>query len=874
MLRNDEALKAFPRVLALLAVLALSPAKPVARDKINFYLTGDPNGLSATTLRGYAHALRECVGKGRISNPHQGALQLDVPLDKIDYWTFKDLLAQAGSGDLATRIETLRQARDLWTDAAEPLAGLGDVHFQYQVAEMQRLRREMYRDLVAAEAKHGEVAEALADARQACWLVGDDDGHFSSTIEELKKRSRVTREPARLQLLRSSRPIIFGRDQELERLDAWLVPDAELVRVVTVTGPPGVGKTELATTAARRAQSRFADGVLYVDLNGFSDDQQESIDDVRLSVLGSLDVRVNGQLAKDVASAYLSELAARSVLIIFDNAVNSAHVWDLLPGGAGSVVLVTSRSRLVELAVSKSVDHLELGPLDPEASMQLLADAIGDDRARNEKDAAERLLTAFGGIPLLLIIAAAQARRHPQARLESLLEEWKKEQTLLKLDVPGNRRLELRTVLSWSYGKLSKNAQQLFGLIGVHPLPVIRFEALTHMSGVASTQVRTGVAELVDANLLNVVDGHHDRYRAHDLINAYAAEIAAQWPASEQDAARKRLLEYLAHAGRACDLAMGSERELPLGPSPDTLPLPKPTTSSAARSWFDAEYPVYVAVLNDENFWKWQEYRWLLPLTLVTFQWRRGYWDEAVRFLLVARDLLRDVTTSNWGQDEQRLLIMTYRMLGGTYRLRREYPLAEGALRQSVATSVKAGDRHGEALGLQSLGVVHEEQGNWAEARKEFPRTAELFGLLSDRRGQSHALNGVASVFLADGSPHEALEKALEARSLASRETDPNGWAAIHRNLARCHAELGEDTAAVDYYRSAIEVYVEQGATIKEARGYFTIGKWLRRSGNLADERRCLERFCELCDNQRNLSEVDRERMKKARARLTQIRTR
>ncbi|MBV9449269.1 MAG: transcriptional regulator [Streptosporangiaceae bacterium] len=227
-------------------------------------------------------------------------------------------------------------------------------------------------------------------------------------------------------------PGFTGRTAELVRLRELLPPAANAERAKTtvvvsaIVGTAGVGKTTLAVRFAHEVAGQFPDGQLYADLHGF--DAAESPAEVS-SVLGGF-LTALGIPAKMIpdgadrqAALYRSLLTGKRMLVLLDNARDTAQVRPLLPASPGCLVLVTSRSPLTGLVVGEGARPLGLHALTATEARQMLASRVGPDRLASEPDAADRLIGACAGLPLALAIAAARATARPWLRLTDLAAE-------------------------------------------------------------------------------------------------------------------------------------------------------------------------------------------------------------------------------------------------------------------------------------------------------------------------------------------------------------------------------------------------------------------------------------------------------------------
>jgi hypothetical protein len=174
-----------------------------------------------------------------------------------------------------------------------------------------------------------------------------------------------------------------NRADELSRLDALLSGDAGeplAVSICVIAGTAGAGKTSLALRWAHQSHAHSPDGQLYVNLRGYDPGAPVSAQEALYRFLLALGVPATAVPADTEAAAalYRSLLAGRRMLVVLDNAATVGQVRPLLPGTAGCLVIVTSRSRLSGLAVRDGAHRLTLGTLpEPEAVALLRAVTVG-----------------------------------------------------------------------------------------------------------------------------------------------------------------------------------------------------------------------------------------------------------------------------------------------------------------------------------------------------------------------------------------------------------------------------------------------------------------------------------------------------------------
>ena len=357
-------------------------------------------------------------------------------------------------------------------------------------------------------------------------------------------------------------PAFTGRSAELASLDALagldaMVPRADgagpaataEVAICAVSGTAGVGKTALAVHWAHRVAGRFPDGQLYVNLRGF-DPGGAGLDPGQalhgfLEAFGVPPARIPEDLAAQ-SGLFRSLLAGKRILVLLDNARSAEQVRPLLPGSPGCLAIVTSRDKLAGLVATAGARPLALDLLTAADARDLLARRLGADRVAAEPAAIACIIAACARLPLALTIAAARAATSPTFPLAAIAAELREAASALDPFDAGESATDVRTVFSWSYRALSAPAARMFRLLGLHPGPDVAVTAAASLAAVPPGQARALLAELTRAHLL--AEHAPGRYAFHDLLRAYASELAsAQECPADRASAVHRLLDHYLH---------------------------------------------------------------------------------------------------------------------------------------------------------------------------------------------------------------------------------------------------------------------------------------------------------------------------------------
>ncbi|MFD0573435.1 BTAD domain-containing putative transcriptional regulator [Kitasatospora gansuensis] len=536
-----------PRQRVVLAVLLIEANREVAVEELEQRVWGDdPPPRARASLYSYLSRLRRLPADVTLTRG-PGGYRLAVDPEQVDVHLFRSLLERAqATDDPSAALALLDRALRLWQ--GEPLARYDtpwlnawrDTLSQNRAAaELDRndLRLElgqhaaMLADLTAGAAasplderlagqlvlclhRCGRTAEALEVYRRTrAHLVeelGIEPGRYLQACQQ-QILTAPEPSPAQASVPRQlpAPPLAFvGRATELRELARALEPrtaTARAGRVCAISGPGGSGKTWLALRAAHDQLPAFPDGQLHVNLRGYAPSAQPLPPATALGTLlrglgvGDGDIPAD----EDARGALFRSLTAdRRLLVVLDNARNSDQVTPLLPGGTGSAVLVTSRSRLTGLLTAHGARPVVLDLLAPDDARRLLGSHLGEARIAAEPQAVEAVVASCAGLPLALSIVAARAVERPGSALAAVAAELADRQYRLDAFNGGDAASDLRAVFSWSYRCLDDGAARLFRLLGANPGAEIGVHALAGLAALPLREVRVLVAELAQAHLV------------------------------------------------------------------------------------------------------------------------------------------------------------------------------------------------------------------------------------------------------------------------------------------------------------------------------------------------------------------------------------
>jgi predicted ATPase/DNA-binding CsgD family transcriptional regulator/uncharacterized protein HemY len=587
---------------------------------------------------------------------------------------------------------------------------------------------------------------------------------------------------------------LIGREQELAAAAALL--QRPEVRLLTMIGTAGVGKTRLAFEVADQLLDYFADGVYFVALAPVRDP-----DLVLSTVAQTLGLRVTrDQSYLEVLQAYLRNRCCLLVLDNFEQVVSAASQLPVLLRACPDVkLLVTSREVLHLRAEHQfSVPPLALPDrkrlpdeqaLAHVAAVELFlqrAQAIRYDFHLTQENATAiaEICNRLDGLPLAIELAAARIEVFSAQALLARLDHRLQVLTGGARDLPERQRT-LRGTIEWSYELLPVVEQRLFRRLAVF-LGGCTLEAVEAVSGTVGdtgVNVLEGIIALVDKSLLQQTarEGEEPRFAMLETIREYGLDELAS--CGEAEFTRQ------AHAAYYLALAEQAEPEL---------------TGPHQLAWFERlerEHDNLRAALswlleqgaNEQS----NELALCLSGALRQFWGTRGYVREGRRWLERALDENHGMRSAARAKALASAGLLT--------AFQDDFGQAEALCREGVELYRELGDRRGSATTLSTLGYAALMRNHYGQARTLLEEALALFSEIGDKAGSVFALNFLGLVLVYQGEYARAQARFEESRVLSKVTDDVANYAAslmllglalmVQGDLAQAQARLEESLA-------------------------------------------------------------------------------
>ena len=595
------------RQRVVVAILLLNSNRVVLRERLIAHVWGDePPRNAANSVQVAIHSLRRSLGAGRIETRGSGYL-VHVEAGELDVDEFDLLAERARREPTGAAARTLRRALSLWRGPA--LADVVQIpYLATQAVRLEEMRLTALEDRIDADlalARHAELVGELEGQVGAHPLRERLRGQLITALYrsgrqadalEAYQRARRTLvdelgiEPGdelrelQLRIIRQdssvaapdSLPVsprdrasggvpaptaaLVGRQREVAEVMALVLREG--VRLVTLTGTGGTGKTRLGLAAAAELEREFSDGAYFVDLAPVS--SPEMLHSALATALG-----VDSDPTVSLDEAIRNRVRSMELLILLDNFEHLADaaplVADLLMSAPGLKVVVTSRVRLrvrgehtfpvSPLALPEPSPPADVASVEGSEAVQLFvaraqAVAPGFRLKESNADAVAQICRAVDGLPLAIELAAARCRLFTPATLLTRFGRRLDALTAGTRDAP-DRQKTMRATIDWSFELLSPAQQAIFVGLGAFAsgADLDAVAAVTSWGAPAGTEPLEVLSELADASLITVTEASDSEPRIGMLetIRSYAIE--------RLDATGEGEMVRQAHARHYVDLA-------------------------------------------------------------------------------------------------------------------------------------------------------------------------------------------------------------------------------------------------------------------------------------------------------------------------------
>ncbi|MGA2922608.1 MAG: protein kinase [Candidatus Sulfotelmatobacter sp.] len=629
--------------------------------------------------------------------------------------------------------------------------------------------------------------------------------------------------PANLPVQRTG---FVGREKEVAAAKELLL--RQDVRMVTVTGPGGIGKTRLAVQVASGLVERFPGGTHFVPLASLND--PGLIASVIVQTLGIREA--GGQSPLEILEGNLQDSVCAPMLLLLDNfehLVEAAPtVAELLAVGSNLKILVTSRAALhvygehefpvspLALPDSRSKPSVEILSKCPAVALFVQrAGAVKPDFELNRENATTvaEICARLDGLPLAIELAAARVKVLSPSSMLTRLASRLQLLTGGARDMP-RRQQTLRAAIDWSYDLLTAAEQKLFRRLSVFVggCTLEGAEAVCNTKGDLDFDLLDGMASLVDKSLALEFEPAkgESRFVMLETIREYALE---KLEASGEEALTKR-----AHAAYCLVLAEEEATE---------------QCGAEGTEWsgrFAREHDNFRAGL--EWLTETGDAEWGLRLGTALFR----FW-EIREYLAEGRDQLNKLLNLAGAAGPTKARARALFAAGALAREQGDYASADKLINESQDIALQLGDKKGVAVSLNALAVFARDRSDVARAHVLFEATLGLWRELGDQKALARALSNLANVLRLQGDYERANVLHLEGLSIFQGLGDRTGvaWSLNYQgDVARDH---GDTAAARTLYEQGLGIFRELGDRWGIAGTLADLGSLAREEGNYSSAR-------------------------------------
>ncbi len=653
----------------------------------------------------------------------------------------------------------------------------------------------------------------------------------------------ASRPVARLNQLPAADVHFTGRFTELRALDV-LVSDQRAARIVTVSAIGGSGKTALAVHWAHGAAAHFPDGLIYVDLLGFTPNQTPMDPAEALGrILTALEVPPNEQppTVEERSSLFRSLTADRRLLVILDNAATADQVRPLLPGARTCATIVTSRQQLAGLVVREGATPLLLDPMTESEAGELLRRILGAARVDEDRSAAAEIIELCARLPLAVRVIGAGLALGNHRTLREAADDLTTADRLERLSLPDDPASSVLPAFQISYDRLPGDLQLLIGQLGMLPGTSFGQGVVASLTASSLAAAEGQLQRLVALNLVQQQSAR--RFGMHDLVRVFARRCAAP-----DGPALARALDYYLQSADEANRQLRPQRvRSPITPVLDDVVVAGFATRDDALQWCldevatitDAVEVAAVAGLYGPAIH--------LPTAMIDFFHLRRQWPALLR----THELALEVARAQGNKEREGILLSG---MGTAFHELRQYDEAAQHLESAVAIArhgdhrfplaralsglailaldrgdyevaainfaeceqiaAEVGDPYGAMLATHNSGFAHLYAENLVAARTSFEKSFTMSRSLDVAEITAGSTNMLAKLLQLDGKPEEALAKFHQGADIAKQDNNLVTFAHAYGNIGETLTELGRPAEARAAFRTALQAADELGDPI------------------------------------------------------------
>ncbi|MEU1107014.1 BTAD domain-containing putative transcriptional regulator [Streptomyces tibetensis] len=576
-----------------------------------------------------------------------------------------------------------------------------------------------------------------------------------------------------------------GRRAELEKILSCAA-DQRRMQIIAVDGMGGAGKTSLVLRAAHQLIEHYPDGQLFIDLRGHSPDEQplepSTVLEHLLRALGMPDDRIPDDLAGRT-SLWRTTLLQRRMIIVLDNALDAAQTSSLLPTSSGSLVLITSRVRLVDL---DGAEWISLGPMLQEDSTEFLSRTIGEDRSLAEPAASAELAQLCGHLPLALRLVAARLRHRPKWSVQHLTDRLEDEARRLGELSAGERSVEAS--LRLSYLAMSPKMRGILRTLVRHPGQDIDVYSAAALLGLDCRETEDVLEDMLDMHLVQQHEAN--QYSFHDLVRIFALNQPDTTANTPAEAAIERLVSYyVAASDAACEVLFPGRARFASSKPTNEAVLPPLKNSDRVLDWFDREHTTLRGAVKLAIEHSLDAHAVHLIRSFAFYLNLRSHFEEFQQVGRVAAEAARRL-------GDPSLLWVSLSNLGVAHWKLGCFGEGVTAAEEGLANARKAADRTGEGFCLDLLGLLHSALGQLPQAMAYLEQGAALHRRTGYVRQEAEALGNLSSIYSWLGRYTEAVQAAERSLALNRQLNASENEVSALIDLASANLRMGHlDTA-------------------------------------------------------------------------------